>query len=173
MKNLKIINHSLSGRIDFKTIDNFKPGLIQLILKNSYSKFTDCFPNAKEIFYKQWEEEDNDAFNNPNTIGKYLFFTCLKDVPIGYCSWDEREKPVGIIGQNCILPEYQGQGYGMKQIELIINIFKDKKFGEIRVVTGEHEFFIPAQRIYTQCGFKKRQRINGNLFNRIEFYKIL
>jgi GNAT superfamily N-acetyltransferase len=71
-------------------------------------------------------------------LGKYLFFACLKDFPIGYCSWDERQYPVGIIGQNCILPEYQRQGYGRKQIELIINIFNDKNFNEIIVITGEH-----------------------------------
>lgn len=159
--------------IDFKTIDNFKPGLIQSILKNSYARFIDCFPNDKEKFYKQWEQEDSDAFNNPQTIGKYLCFAYLKDLPIGYCSWDDRQNPIGIIGQNCILPEYQRQGYGRKQIELIIKIFKDKKFNEIRVITGEHEFFIPAQRIYEKCGFKERQRINGDLFKRIEFYKLI
>jgi GNAT superfamily N-acetyltransferase len=159
--------------IDFKTIDNFKHGLIQSILKKSYAKFIDCFPNDKERFYEQWEQEDRDAFSNPHTIGKYLFFACLKDFPIGYCSWDERQNPVGIIGQNCILPEYQGQGYGRKQIELIINIFNDKNFNEIRVITGEHEFFIPAQRIYKNYGFKERQRINGSMFKQIEFYKYL
>lgn len=159
--------------IDFKTIDNFKPGLIQSILKNSYARFIDCFPNDKEKFYKQWEQEDSDAFNNPQTIGKYLCYVYLKDLPIGYCSWDDRQNPIGIIGQNCILPEYQRQGYGRKQIELIIKIFKDKKFNEIRVITGEHEFFIPAQRIYEKCGFKERQRINGDLFKRIEFYKLI
>jgi len=157
----------------FKTIDNFKPGLIQSIFEKSYAGFIDHFPNDKEIFYKQWEQEDSDAFNNPQTIGKYLLFACLKDSPIGYCSWDDRQYPIGIIGQNCILPEYQRQGYGRKQIELIIKIFKDKKFKEIRAITGEHEFFIPAQRIYEKCGFKERQRIKGNLFKLIELYKLL
>src|SRR4030042_1754195 len=103
--------------IDFKTIDNFKPGLIQSILKNSYAEFIDCFPKDKGKFYKQWEQEDSDAFNNPQTIGKYIFITCLKDLPVGYCSWDDRQYPVGIIGQNCIIPEYQRKGYGRKQLE--------------------------------------------------------
>jgi len=159
--------------IDFKSIDNFKPGSIQRILKNSYAGFIDCFPRDKEKFYKQFEQEDNDAFNNPQTIGKYLFFTCLKGLAIGYCSWDERQNPIGILGQNCILPEYQRQGYGMKQIEFIFKIFKDEKFTEIRVITGEHEFFIPAQKMYEKCGFKELKRINGDLFKRIELYKLL
>jgi hypothetical protein len=37
--------------INFNTIENFKPGLIQSILKNSYAVFIDCFPNKKERIY--------------------------------------------------------------------------------------------------------------------------
>jgi GNAT superfamily N-acetyltransferase len=159
--------------VDFKTIDHFKPGLIKSILMNSYREFIDCFPTDKWKLYKQWEQEDSDAFNNPQTIGKYLLFTCLNDMPVGYFSWDERQNPVGIIGQNCILPEYQRKGYGRKQIEWIIKIFMDKKFKEISVITGDHSFFIPAQRIYEKCGFIERQRIDGDLFKKIEFYKSL
>jgi GNAT superfamily N-acetyltransferase len=159
--------------INFKTIDNFKPGLIQSILKNSYAEFIECFPNEKEKLYKQWEQEDSDAFNHQQTIGKCLFFTCLKDIPIGYFCWDDRQNPIGIIGQNCILPKYQRKGYGKKQIEMIIKIFKDKKFKEIRVITGDYKFFTPAQRIYKKCGFKERRRINSDLFKLIEFYKLI
>jgi len=159
--------------IDFKTIEDFKPGLIQELLKKSYAGLIQLFHNHKGEFYKPWEQEDIDAFKNISTIGAHLLFTCLNDLPIGYFSWDDRQNPIGIIGQNCILPEYRGHGYGINQIKKIIDIFKDKEFKEIRVITGEHEFFIPAQRIYTVCGFKELQRINGELFNRIEFYKPL
>jgi ribosomal protein S18 acetylase RimI-like enzyme len=61
----------------------------------------------------------------------------------------------------------------MKQIELMIEIFKDRKFTEIRVITGDHEFFISAQRLYEKCGFNERQRFNEGLFKRIELYKLL
>jgi|WetSurMetagenome_2_1015567.scaffolds.fasta_scaffold27227_4 hypothetical protein len=37
--------------INFKMIENFKPGLIQSILKNSYAEFIDCFPNEKARIY--------------------------------------------------------------------------------------------------------------------------
>ncbi|HEY4789362.1 MAG TPA: GNAT family N-acetyltransferase [Bacteroidales bacterium] len=159
--------------IDFKTIDNFKPGLIQNLLKKSYAGLIECFPDDKEKFYKQWEQEDNNVFNNPNTIGKCVLFACLEGLPIGYCSWDDRQNPIGIVGQNCILPEYQRQGFGSRQIELMIEIFKGRKFTEITVITGDHEFFKPAQRLYEKCGFMERQRFNGDLFKRIELYKLL
>jgi len=159
--------------VDFKTIDKFKPGLIHSLLKISYAGFIERFPDEKEKSYTQWEQEDHNAFNYPLTIGKYVLFACMNNLPIGYCSWDDRQYPVGIIGQNCILPQYQRRGYGRIQIELIIKMFRDKNFREIRVITGEHDFFIPAQKMYQKCGFQERRRINGDLFNLIELYKLI
>ena len=159
--------------IDFKTIDNFKPGLIQSLLKKSYAGLIDCFPGYKEKLYTQWEQEDYDVFNHPQTIGKCSLVTCLNGLPIGYSSWDDRQNPIGIVGQNCIVPEYQRQGFGRRQIELMIEIFKERKFTEITVITGDHEFFRSAQRLYEKCGFSERQRFNGDLFKRIELYKLL
>lgn len=159
--------------IDFKTIDNFNPGLIENLLKRSYAGFIDCFPDDKEKLYMQWEQEDHDVFNNLQTIGKCSLVACVNGLPIGYSSWDDRQNPIGIVGQNCIVPEYQRQGIGRRQIELMIEIFKDRKFTEMIVITGDHDFFKPAQRLYKKCGFIERQRFNGDLFKRIELYKLL
>lgn len=157
--------------IVYRTIDNFKPGLIENLLKTSYKRLIDYFPNEKQRFYHQWENEDYEAFNNPDTIGIYVLFSCLGNNPIGYFSWDDRQFPLGIIGQNCILPNYQGQGYGRNQIESVIKIFQDKKFYEIRVITGNHDFFTASQKMYTNCGFQEKRKIEGDLFNLIELTK--
>ena len=156
--------------IVYRTIDNFKPGLIENLLKTSYKRLIDYFPNEKQGFYHQWEKEDYEAFKNPDTIGKYVLFSCLGNNPIGYFSWDDRQYPLGIIGQNCILPSYQEHGYGRNQIESLIKMFQDKKFHELRVVTGDHDFFIAAQKMYINCGFIEHRKMKGDLFNLIEFY---
>ncbi|HEY5125340.1 MAG TPA: GNAT family N-acetyltransferase, partial [Ignavibacteria bacterium] len=145
--------------INYKTIDNFKPGLIQKIIKTSYKQLIDFFPDEKQKLYDQWEKEDKDTFNNRDTIGKHILFTCFNDNPIGFFSWDDRQYPLGIVGQNCILPNFQGHGYGKKQIEMIIRIFQDKKFNEIRAITGYHEFFISSQKMYVSCGFKEQRKM--------------
>jgi GNAT superfamily N-acetyltransferase len=88
-----------------------------------------------------------------------VLFICINDSPVGYFSWDDRQYPVGIIGQNCILLIHQGQGYGRKQIEFVIKIFQDSKFKQTNVVTGDHEFFIPAQKMYASCGFQEHRRL--------------
>lgn len=157
--------------INFKTIENFSPGIIQKIIKTSYKGLIDYFPDAKQRLFLQWEKEDSEAFNNSETIGRHLLFSCDGNKTIGYFSWDDREYPIGKVGQNCILPDYQGQGYGKKQIELIIQIFQDKKFNEIKAITGDHIFFMPAQKMYINCGFQKQREIKGDFFNLIEFSK--
>jgi GNAT superfamily N-acetyltransferase len=155
--------------IKYKTIDHFKPGLIETLVKKCYEKLIAYFPDERQRFYSQWEKEDNEAFNNPETIGKHVLITCINNNPIGYFSWDDRQYPVGIVGQNCILPNHQGKGYGRKQIEMIIKIFQDKKFSQIRATTGDHDFFKSAQKMYSDCGFRLQRKTKGDLFELIEF----
>jgi GNAT superfamily N-acetyltransferase len=155
--------------IEYKTIDHFKPGLIETLVKKCYERLIHYFPHEKQRLYSRWENEDLEAFNNPETVGKYVLFTCIGNKPIGYFSWDDRRYPVGIVGQNCILPNYQGKGYGKKQIERIIKIFQDKKFSKIQAITGDHDFFSSAQKMYINCGFKVQRKLKGDFFELIEF----
>lgn len=159
--------------ISYKKINAFRPGDIQRLLKESYQDLIAYFPFEKDNFYNQWEKEDNDAFKNIDTIGQNLLFTCVNDLPVGYFSWDIRNGPLGVIGQNCILPDYQNRGYGTKQIEQIISIFREYNFTEISVTTGGHMFFRPAQTMYGKCGFQLRERVKGKLFDQIEYFRII
>ena len=157
--------------ITYKQIDFFEQGIILKLLKKSYQGLFQYFPDENRSLYDESEQEDKEAFKNPDTIGRHVLFTCIHDNPIGYFSWDDRQYPLGIVGQNCILPNHQGQGFGKKQIELIIKIFQDKKFNEIRAITGDHEFFIASQKMYIRCGFQEQRKTKGDLFKRIEFSK--
>jgi GNAT superfamily N-acetyltransferase len=122
--------------------------------------------------YHQWEQEEEEAFSNP-IVGNHILFTCIKDSPIGYFSWDDQKFPCGQIGQNCIIPQYQNQGFGKRQISVIEEKLKKSKYNEITVVTGAHDFFKPAQKMYLACGFHKKRTINGTSFENIEFFKYL
>ncbi|MBL4715402.1 MAG: GNAT family N-acetyltransferase [Bacteroidia bacterium] len=159
--------------IEFKNIKLFEPGIFQTIVKSCYNDFLKSFPDEKENFYNQWEQEDKDVFENLDTIGQCTFITCIDDTPVGCWSYDPRQHPIGIIGQNCILPQYQNKGYGERQIQAIIEIFKKQNYKEIKVSTGDNEFFLPAQRIYEKCGFVKIGFSKGELFDLIEFKKRL
>jgi len=107
---------------------------------------------------------DREVFENPETVGACTFVTCLGREPIGMASYDPRQGPeVGIIGYNCIVPEYQRQGYGKAQIKELLRIFRKKHFKKASVVTGDAPFFIPAQRMYQACGFRETKRHEGNI----------
>jgi len=155
--------------ISFKPINNFQSGQIQELIKNCYRDLIECFPTEKQRFYLQWEYEDKQAFQNIDTIGRNVMFTCLNDTPIGYFSWEDRQFPTGIVGQNCILPIHQRQGYGKSQMEMIKKLFKDRNFETIIATTGDHEFFKPAQKMYLSCGFQLHSKRKGDLFELIEY----
>ena len=88
----------------------------------------------KTGFIINGKNEDYLAYNN-NKIGKNILFSCIGNNTIGYFSWDNRQFPNGIVGQNRILPNYRGRGYGTRQIEKTIEIFKIKNFKTLTVKT--------------------------------------
>lgn len=59
----------------------------------------------------------------------------------------------GIIGHNCILPEFRGKGIGKQQILEIIKRFSSVGTKKAKVSTCSHSFFLPARRMYISCGF--------------------
>ena len=77
---------------------------------------------------------------------------------IGFASWDPRAHPCGIIGHNCVLPEFRGKGYGTAQIREVLRILKGSGFRKVVATTGAHEFFKPAQKMYEASGFEELGR---------------
>jgi GNAT superfamily N-acetyltransferase len=155
--------------IKHRPISDFKPGQIQELIKKCYQDLIDYFPSEKEKLYHQWENEDKAAFKKMETIGKLILFSCIEKNLIGFISWDNRQFPNGIVGQNCILPDYQGHGYGTKQLEKIIDILRNDKFKTLSAETGDHDFFIPARKMYEKCGFIIKEKRKGYLFDTIEY----
>jgi len=97
---------------------------------------------------------DGEVTRNPDTVGACTFITCIDGQPVGMGSYDPRQGPErGIIGYNCVVPEHQRKGIGCLQIQEILRIFRDKGFVKACVTTGDHNFFVRAQRMYEACGF--------------------
>lgn len=64
-----------------------------------------------------------------------------------------------IVGHNCILPEFRGKGLGKQQIQEILRRFQTLGIKTARVLTNDHPFFLPAQRMYGAIGFRELRRI--------------
>jgi len=142
----------------FEPLDRHRRGLIEQLLTDSYAPLLAQGEND-HVNPDRWRQADRDAFDNPDTIGQCTFITCLGGIPIGFGSFDPRQGPeLGTVGQNCILPEYRGHGYGKRQLEEILRQLQDRRIRKAAVTTGEHPFFTPARAMYLACGFRETKR---------------
>lgn len=161
--------------LTFNSIFSYKEGYLFEILNKSYSELLNKDIKDKIKYVENWKQFDRDSFNQPQ-IGKCVLITCLNYIPIGFASYDPRHFPnFGIIGHNCILPEYRNQGYGKLQIENLLKIFTNNRCRKAKVSTGEIEFFLPAQKMYKNLGFKEVRKYYDKIrsYNVIEYEKDL
>jgi ribosomal protein S18 acetylase RimI-like enzyme len=143
--------------IKYTPFKDHQPGLIFDMLMKSY----EACPEIVVDEQGSWREYDSSIFEHPETIGRCGFVSCLEEgVPIGFASWDPRNHPdFVIIGHNCILPDYQNNGFGRLQIMEMLERFRAMDFRKARTSTGATEFFLPAQKMYLSCGFYETGRI--------------
>jgi ribosomal protein S18 acetylase RimI-like enzyme len=137
-----------------------KPGIIARLLDQSYAELVKAEPELWEPEKMNWEETDRNVFQNPDTIGACTFLSlCGKDIA-GFFSFDPRPQPAyGVIGHNCILPEYRNQGFGKQQVVEMLQKFRQIGIARARVSTNDHSFFLPAQRMYIACGFIEIEKV--------------
>ncbi len=162
--------------ISFILSSQFPSGLVFDLLYGAYKELIDD-PSLerREEFIAGLKKFDKEIAERPE-IAHCTFVTCFDSQPIGLFSFDPRNCPeYGIIGHNCILPEYKGQGYGIKQVEEILKIFQEKNCRKVIVTTGDHPFFIPAQKMYLRCGFNEMSRGELSHYGHkmIEYEKVL
>ncbi|KKM73339.1 hypothetical protein LCGC14_1411550, partial [marine sediment metagenome] len=158
--------------LKFRKLTAYKEGLIFSLLNRSYEGLLREKLALAEKWQQDWKQYDKEIIQFPKTIGASGFVILYNEIIIGFGSYDLRQRPeLGIVGHNCILPEYGGKGFGKAQILKIISIFKELRVKKAKVTTGEHPFFNPAQRTYISCGFKETSRhaSQGLEFRQIDY----
>jgi GNAT superfamily N-acetyltransferase len=146
--------------IIFSLPDRAEPGVLVSMLRRVYAPLMESDPETWGQEQAGWAEFDREVFQNPETVGACTFLTWSGDQLVGFGSYDPRQRPrFGIIGHNCILPEFQGRGFGSAQVREILRRFESMGIELARVSTGEHPFFIPAQRMYVAGGFREIRRL--------------
>ena len=131
----------------------FPRGILKNQLMNAYS-FDQRWP---DLFKSDWQEYDDFFFENEKILSSCGFVTCLNGKPIGHISCDPRNAPgYVIIGHNCILTEYKGNGYGKKQLsEAVRRIIESQNPERIIVSTNDR---LIAKYNYESEGFKLVRR---------------
>lgn len=144
----------MAATVEFTPVYAHKPGTIGTILARSYEPLIAEGRLSRILPSKKWPAFDSEVFENPDTVGRCVFVTCVDGQVVGFASWDPRCGPTcGVIGHNCVLPEHRGRGYGSVQIREILRRFRSWAFLKASVTTGDDSFFLPAQRMYQACGF--------------------
>jgi len=129
------------------------------MLKRSYADVLESDPDAWRPEEAKWEQFDREVFNHPDTVGSCVLLSWTNDGLVGFGSYDPRQRPeFGIVGHNCILTAFRGRGFGKQQIREILRRFQAIGIKRAKVSTSDHLFFIPAQRMYTACGFQETGR---------------
>lgn len=140
-------------KLIFNKSVKYEPGIIFELLSICYADILD------QELKEQLQKFDGEVFKNPDTVGACTFITTLGPDMVGMASYDPRNVPkIGIIGHNCILPEYRRKGYGSKQIIEIVRRLKSMPVEYITVSTSEDPFFEPARKMYLSCGFSETKR---------------
>lgn len=136
-----------------------KPGLITEILDRSYKGLAIFNALIWRAENAKWREYDKEIFRFPHSVGACVFLTWSDGQLAGFGSYNPRLGPeLGIVGHNCILPEYRGMGLGKEQLAEILRRLQSLAIKKARVSTHSHSFFIPAQRMYVSCGFTEISR---------------
>jgi GNAT superfamily N-acetyltransferase len=151
--------------IQYKPFSSLQAGDIFLSLQRIYQDYPYESVETKNDWETNWIEYDKLVFSNMATVGRAGFASFVDDQLIGFCSWDSRKAPECIIvGHNGVLPEYRGQRYGIAQINKMLELFRKQGYQKAYVTTGENDFFVPAQKMYTASRFVELERLaqNGN-----------
>lgn len=145
--------------INFTGFKHHPRGLLLELLNQSYGPYFLYDPACRLPWKRDWREFDREVFDKPDMVGVCGFVTCFGNEIAGFASWDPRQHPdCGIIGHNCILPAFRGKSLGRQQIDEVLRNFRQQGFRQVRVTTGAHPFFTPAQRMYQACGFREVAR---------------
>ncbi|MEN6335785.1 MAG: GNAT family N-acetyltransferase [Phycisphaerales bacterium] len=146
--------------LEFASPLNETPGVIASLLKRSYAALVASEPSLWRGEQVRWEQYDREVFQQPETVGASVFLTRLDGSIVGFASWDPRQRPQrGIVGHNCILPEFRGRGFGREQIREVLRRFENMGIQTALVTTCDHPFFVPARRMYQACGFHEVRRV--------------
>jgi GNAT superfamily N-acetyltransferase len=151
--------------ISFMLLSECAEGSLADILVECYRPLLSTVPaeTARKLC-QSWQEYDRSVHEERDTVGRCGFMTITENHLVGFASWDPRNWPdVGRIGHHCVRPQYQGRGYGRRQVAEILERLRTLGFAKVQARTDEHPFFEPARRVYVKCGFVVVERKTGML----------
>lgn len=142
-------------------IRSVRGGLLDIIAR-CYAELVAGEPAIWGGERRNWEDFDRGVFDDPETVGNCAFVSRLGGEVAGLASFDPRNRPAyGLVGQNCVLPDFRNRGIGRRQILEVLGRFREAGIESARVTTSGHPFFRPALAMYRSLGFREIRRFEG------------
>lgn len=134
----------MDNSLHFETLHQIARGMILAMLEKAYEAYRKTDAGAVREWENRWKDFDELVFSFSENAASFGFSSLLGRKAIGFSSWDPRQFPTAIIGDNLIIPEYRRNGYGISQMKETIRRLQEASFEKATVMTGESEFFLPA-----------------------------
>ena len=114
-----------------------------------------------DVLCANWAEEKEAAVRN-HWKGSPEWFRVVEDTETGevvaFVTFRmQKEKFLGLIGNNAVAPEAQGKGVGTLMYAHILDLFRSEGLRFASVGTGLDEGHAPARRAYEKAGFNIQQ----------------
>ena len=139
--------------VTFRKVAEFPRGTLYDILVDAYSFDS----RNRAIWDENWHEFDDFFYDNPQIAEKYGFVTCVDGTPIGFVTWDPRNRPEYVeIGHNGIRTAYKRKGYGRMQLEEALRQIRTYE-GLKRIIVCTNSELV-ATRNYESVGFQRYDR---------------
>ena len=141
------------AELAFRMIHDFPRGTLAGLLTDAYS----FDPRFARHWASDWRTFDDFFFDHPEIAERCGFITVFGETPIGFASWDPRNRPAFVeIGHNCIRSGWKGRGFGTRQMQEAIRRISVARPRKIFVVTSAP--LLSAQRMYERAGFRECAR---------------
>lgn len=138
----------MKPKVEFKKFSDFPRGTMYDILVDAYA----FDPRNRQIWDSNWKESDDFFYDHPEIADQYGLITCLQGEPIGFVTWDPRNRPAYVeIGHNGIREKYKGRGYGHLQLEEALRRIRTYE-GLKRIIVCTNSSLV-APRNYESVGF--------------------
>ena len=139
--------------VTFRKVAEFPRGTLYDILVDAYSFDS----RNRAIWDENWHEFDDFFYDNPQIAEKYGFITCVDGAPIGFVTWDPRNRPEYVeIGHNGIRTAYKRKGYGRMQLQEALRQIRTYE-GLKRIIVCTNSELV-ATRNYENVGFQRYDR---------------
>jgi GNAT superfamily N-acetyltransferase len=142
----------------FTGVDRASEGILAALLRQAYASLLPTDGGRWQRQSKTWDAFDHAAFASAD-VGRCVFLTWHGDSIVGFGSFDPRSAPRSArVGHNCLVPAYQGRGFGRLQLQEIMRRLRELAIIDVEAFTLDLPFFLPARCMYQSAGFQLLER---------------